>query len=257
MPYFAGANSALCAPIPASTTNGNQPLGCSATATVPSAINATSATFVQITSRRLLTRSPSAIAGNDMSAKGSVSATMPNVATRCLPVSSPSASADQASSTTIILNALSLNAPKNCATSRPPMRGVGTGTGVDMRQYRQADRFSCGSSSARVVKLGYMIDLHRLAGFWLVATEGGYSRAARAADYPITQPALHQQVKKLEGEVGLELLERIGKDRMRPTPAGAHLLAFVTPFLRDLPQWSAACAPASSTARCRSTPNRC
>lgn len=80
-----------------------------------------------------------------------------------------------------------------------------------------------------------MIDLHRLAGFHLVATQGGYARAARAADYPITQPALHQQVKKLEAEVGVELLERLGKDRMRPTPAGARLLAFVAPFLRDLP----------------------
>jgi DNA-binding transcriptional LysR family regulator len=80
-----------------------------------------------------------------------------------------------------------------------------------------------------------MIDLHRLAGFCLVATHGGYARAARAADYPITQPALHQQVRKLEAEVGLTLLERIGKDRMRPTPAGAHLLAFAQPFLRDLP----------------------
>ena len=80
-----------------------------------------------------------------------------------------------------------------------------------------------------------MIDLHRLAGFHLVATQGGYARAARAAPYPITQPALHQQVKKLEAEVGITLLERIGKDQMRPTPAGAHLLAFVAPFLRDLP----------------------
>ncbi|MBL8728439.1 MAG: LysR family transcriptional regulator [Planctomycetes bacterium] len=81
-----------------------------------------------------------------------------------------------------------------------------------------------------------MIDLHRLAGFHLVATQGGYARAARAASYPITQPALHQQVRKLEAEVGLQLLERVGKDQMRPTPAGAHLLAFVAPFLRDLPQ---------------------
>ncbi len=80
-----------------------------------------------------------------------------------------------------------------------------------------------------------MIDLHRLAGFHLVATQGGYARAARAAAYPITQPALHQQVKKLEHEVGLELLERVGKDQMRPTPAGAHLLAFIMPFFRDLP----------------------
>ncbi len=81
-----------------------------------------------------------------------------------------------------------------------------------------------------------MIDLHRLAGFHLVATSGGYAKAARAADYPITQPALHQQVKKLEAEVGVELLTRVGKDTMQPTPAGQHLLDFVSPFFRDLPR---------------------
>jgi len=81
-----------------------------------------------------------------------------------------------------------------------------------------------------------MIDLHRLAGFHLVATSGGYAKAARAADYPITQPALHQQVKKLEAEVGVELLMRVGKDTMQPTPAGQHLLEFVSPFFRDLPR---------------------
>ena len=80
-----------------------------------------------------------------------------------------------------------------------------------------------------------MIDLHRLAVLHLVATHGGYSRAARAAPYPITQPALHQQVKKLEQEVGVPLLERIAKDRMRPTPAGERLLAFADPFFRELP----------------------
>jgi DNA-binding transcriptional LysR family regulator len=81
-----------------------------------------------------------------------------------------------------------------------------------------------------------MIDLHRLAGFHLVATSGGYAKAARAADYPITQPALHQQVKKLEAEVGVELLMRVGKDTMQPTPAGRRLLEFVSPFFRDLPR---------------------
>ena len=81
-----------------------------------------------------------------------------------------------------------------------------------------------------------MVDLHRLAGFHLVATTGGYARAARAASYPITQPALHQQVRKLEAEVGVSLLERVGKDRMQPTPAGAHLLQFIEPFFRDLPR---------------------
>ena len=81
-----------------------------------------------------------------------------------------------------------------------------------------------------------MIDLHRLAGFHLVANSGGYAKAARAADYPITQPALHQQVKKLEAEVGVTLLMRVGKDRMLPTPAGQRLLDFVAPFFRDLPR---------------------
>ena len=81
-----------------------------------------------------------------------------------------------------------------------------------------------------------MIDLHRLAGFHLVAKEGGYAKAARAAPYPITQPALHQQVRKLEGEVGITLLERVSKDRMQPTPAGAQLLNFIKPFFRDLPR---------------------
>ncbi len=80
-----------------------------------------------------------------------------------------------------------------------------------------------------------MIDLHRLAGFHLVATSGGYARAAREAPYPITQPALHQQVRKLEAELDLQLLERVGKDRMQPTAAGAELLRFVDPFFRDLP----------------------
>ncbi|MCB9880504.1 MAG: LysR family transcriptional regulator [Planctomycetes bacterium] len=81
-----------------------------------------------------------------------------------------------------------------------------------------------------------MIDLNRLAGFHLVATSGGYAKAARAASYPISQPALHQQVRKLEREVGVTLLERVGKDTMRPTPAGQRLLEFVSPWLRDLPR---------------------
>ena len=70
-------------------------------------------------------------------------------------------------------------------------------------------------------KLHYMIDLHRLLGFHLVATEGGYAKAARAADYPITQPALHQQVRKLEGEIGVTLLlEELEEYMPSPTDRG-------------------------------------
>ncbi len=81
-----------------------------------------------------------------------------------------------------------------------------------------------------------MIQLNRLEGFYWVAREGGYAKAARAFPYPITQPAVHQQVKKLEGEVGVALFERIGKDRIELTPAGRRLFDFVAPFYTGLPR---------------------
>ena len=80
-----------------------------------------------------------------------------------------------------------------------------------------------------------MINLHRLEGFYWVAETGGYARAARAFPYPITQPAVHQQVKKLEGELGVQLFERVAKDRMQLTPAGRHLHEFVRPYFEGLP----------------------
>lgn len=79
-----------------------------------------------------------------------------------------------------------------------------------------------------------MIQLHRLEGFYWVGRTGGYAKAARAFPYPITQPAVHQQVKKLETELDLSLFERIGKDQMQLTPAGAHLYDFVAPFFEQL-----------------------
>jgi DNA-binding transcriptional LysR family regulator len=80
-----------------------------------------------------------------------------------------------------------------------------------------------------------MIELNAVVASGGAPAGGGPPPPARAADWPITQPALHQQVKKLEAELGVQLLERLGKDRMQATPAGAHLLAFVDPFLRGLP----------------------
>ena len=80
-----------------------------------------------------------------------------------------------------------------------------------------------------------MIQIHRLEGFYWVARTGGFAKAARAFPYPITQPAVHQQVKKLEGELGVELFERVGKDRMVLTPAGARLQEFAAPFFEQLP----------------------
>ncbi len=80
-----------------------------------------------------------------------------------------------------------------------------------------------------------MIQLHRLEGFYWVAQTGGYSKAARAFPYPITQPAVHQQVKKLESELGRPLFERVGRDRMVLTPSGRQLFEFVAPFFEQLP----------------------
>lgn len=80
-----------------------------------------------------------------------------------------------------------------------------------------------------------MIQLHRLEGFYWVGRTEGYARAARAFPYPITQPAVHQQVKKLEAELGIALFERVGKDRMLLTPAGKRLYEFVRPFFEGLP----------------------
>jgi DNA-binding transcriptional LysR family regulator len=78
--------------------------------------------------------------------------------------------------------------------------------------------------------------VQRLAGFYWVARSGGYARAARAFPYPITQPGVHQQVRRLEQELGVALFERVGRDAMRPTPAGARLYAFCAPFFEELPR---------------------
>lgn len=79
------------------------------------------------------------------------------------------------------------------------------------------------------------MNLQRLEGFYWVARTEGYARAARAFPYPITQPGVHQQVSRLEDQLGVALFERVGKDRVRLTPAGRSLYAFVAPFFEQLP----------------------
>ena len=79
-----------------------------------------------------------------------------------------------------------------------------------------------------------MIQIQRLEGFYWVARTEGYARAARAFPYPITQPGVHQQVKRLETELGFKLFERVGKDRVVLTPEGRALYLYVAPFLEGL-----------------------
>jgi DNA-binding transcriptional LysR family regulator len=85
------------------------------------------------------------------------------------------------------------------------------------------------------MKYCFMIQLHRLEGFYYATKTGGFSRAARAFPYPITPPAVYQQVRKLEQELGATLLTRVGKDQLALTSAGRALFAYCEPFLRELP----------------------
>ena len=81
-----------------------------------------------------------------------------------------------------------------------------------------------------------MIGLAQLEGFYWVARCQGYTRAARAFPYPITQPAVHKQVRKLERELGAKLFERVSRDRVALTPAGERLYEFAAPFFAGLPE---------------------
>jgi DNA-binding transcriptional LysR family regulator len=67
------------------------------------------------------------------------------------------------------------------------------------------------------------MEWQQLLGFCQVAKLGSFTKAAEATFR--TQSALSQQVKALEDELGSRLLERLGKRRLKLTPAGAKLLA--------------------------------
>ncbi len=67
------------------------------------------------------------------------------------------------------------------------------------------------------------MQIQQLRTFYEVATTGSFTRAA--AKLYLTQPAVTQQVRALEAELGFPLLERRGR-RVRLTPAGEALLAY-------------------------------
>jgi DNA-binding transcriptional LysR family regulator len=73
------------------------------------------------------------------------------------------------------------------------------------------------------------MEWQQLLGFRQVARLGSFTRAAAATFR--TQSALSQQVKALEAELDCVLVERIGKRRLRLTPAGDQLLAFAESLL--------------------------
>ncbi len=79
-----------------------------------------------------------------------------------------------------------------------------------------------------------MISLQRLEGFYWVARTKGYARAARAFPWPISQPGVHQQVSRLEKELGVVLFERVNRDNVTLTAHGQALYAHVAPFYEQL-----------------------
>jgi DNA-binding transcriptional LysR family regulator len=70
------------------------------------------------------------------------------------------------------------------------------------------------------VKGGRVVDLHVLELFCKIVELGSFSKAADAAY--LTQPTVSGHIKKLEEEVGLRLLDRLGH-RATPTKAGELL----------------------------------
>jgi DNA-binding transcriptional LysR family regulator len=77
----------------------------------------------------------------------------------------------------------------------------------------------------------YWPTLDRLQALRAVAQSGGFSTAANALG--LTQPAVSNRIRHLEQELGVSLLERLGKTA-RPTPAGAQLIAAAARALIEL-----------------------
>lgn len=74
------------------------------------------------------------------------------------------------------------------------------------------------------------MDLRALRYFIAVLEAGSLSRAAHSLY--VAQPALTAQIKKLEGELGAQLLER-SHAGVTPTPAGAQLYEDARRLLSD------------------------
>jgi len=75
------------------------------------------------------------------------------------------------------------------------------------------------------------IQLTHLQTLAAVARHGSFSRAAR--ELRLTQPAVSMQVRQLENELGVALLERVGK-RSYTTKAGELLLAHAGRAMQEL-----------------------
>src|SRR5215204_2887478 len=75
------------------------------------------------------------------------------------------------------------------------------------------------------------IELRHLRYFLAVAETAHFTRAA--AKLNVTQPTLSQQIRELEGQINLQLFDRVGR-RVKLTAAGETLLPHARKVLRQL-----------------------
>ena len=109
------------------------------------------------------------------------------------------------------------------------------------------------------------MELHQLEYFVVVAEEASFTRAASRVH--VAQPGVSAQVRRLESELGQQLLDRSGRS-VRLTEVGSAVLPFARAALDAVgltPGWPSMSWPAwyagrsrwawSAAARCRSWPN--
>lgn len=85
------------------------------------------------------------------------------------------------------------------------------------------------------IELPVAVRLHQLEGFYRVIQHAGFARAVQALGGTLTESALHQQVRKLEAALGVELARVGAGRRMVPTPEGRRLFEFIQPYYERLP----------------------
>jgi len=75
------------------------------------------------------------------------------------------------------------------------------------------------------------MEWQQIMGFYYVAKLGSFTKAANVTFR--TQSAISQQIKNLEEELGCQLLERIGKRKLRLTSAGERFFRFSKSILEE------------------------
>ena len=87
-----------------------------------------------------------------------------------------------------------------------------------------------GRNRAVLLPCGVDMDWMQLKSFYHIATLGSITRASEAVHR--SQPAVSQQLRALEEELGFSLFERLGKQKMVLTAAGRRFFLFTEETLR-------------------------